>query len=225
MKSIFIHQPEYFPWTHFFEKLFIAEIVVILDSVQYSRRSYQNRNLIYSKNGPKWITLPVHKSSRNTKIIDIKINNEIDWQKKHYESIYNSYFKAKFFFEINDLFKNIFNRKWDYLCELNIYIIREILKYLKLNNNIYLSSELNLSSKKSDLILEICNLFNANEYITGMGSKNYLDHKNFEDNNIKIIYTEPKNHMYNQGVESNFMPNLSILDYLYNNGSTTEFLK
>lgn len=225
MKSIFIHQPEYFPWTHYFEKIYLSEIIVILDSVQYARRSYQNRNLIFSNNGPKWITLPIIKSSRNTKIIDIKINNEINWQQKHFDLISLTYKKNIFFNEVNHLFNNVFNKKWDYLYELNIYILKQIIKYLNLNKKIYLLSELKLNSRKSNLILDICKYFSADEYITGIGSQNYLNQNDFTKNDIKINYLKPKNNKYNQNNSTNFIPNLSILDYLYNNGCSTNLLK
>ncbi len=225
MKSVFIHQPEYFPWIHYFEKMYLSDIIVFLDSVQYSRRGYQNRNLIYSTNSPKWITLPIHKSSRSTKINDIKINNEINWQKKHVKSIAMAYSNKKYFIEINNLFKNVFNKKWDYLCELNIYIIKIIMNYFHFNKPVYLLSELNIHNKKSDLILEICRSLNVKDYITGIGSKNYLDQTKFNKNDINIIYKQPKNNIYTQNSEFNFIPNLSILDYLYNNGSSIEFLK
>lgn len=225
MTSVFIHQPEYFPWTHFFEKLYKSDIVVLLDSVQYSRRSFQNRNIVFSETGSKWITVPIIKSPRETKINDIKINNKIEWQELHRDILTKLYSDNIYFDEINNLFKKVFENKWENLSDLNIYIIKKIIKYFNLNKKIFLSSELKLKNKKSDLILEICNFFKVNEYVTGLGSKSYLDQKRFIENNINIIYLEPKNNFYNQYNYKNFVPNLSILDYLYNNGNKTQLIK
>ena len=119
----------------------------------------------------------------------------------------------------------MFNKKWDYLCELNIFILNQIIKYLNLNNKIYLLSDLKLNSIKSNLILDICKYFRAEEYITGFGSQSYLNEKDFFDNDININYLKPKNNKYNQNSSKNFIPNLSILDYLYNNGCSTKLLK
>ncbi len=52
-----------------------------------------------------------------------------------------------------------------------------------------------------------------------------IDFKRFIENNINIIYLEPKNNFYNQYNYKNFVPNLSILDYLYNNGNKTQLIK
>ena len=117
MTVAIIHQPEYFPWTHLFEKIIQSDIFVILDSVQYSRRSFQNRNMIFSTNGPKWISIPIIKSSRDTIIKDIKINNKIDWQSQHKKIIFEIYKKSKYYSKVINIFENVFIKKWESLAE------------------------------------------------------------------------------------------------------------
>ena len=79
MTSILIHQPEYLPWINLFNKLKQSDIFVFLDNVQYNRRSYQNRNLIKTKNGSEYLTVPIKKQPRETLIKDILINNTVNW--------------------------------------------------------------------------------------------------------------------------------------------------
>jgi len=50
LKKVLIHQPEYIPWVNFFLRLKNCDIFVILDDVQFSRRSFQNRNVIINNN-------------------------------------------------------------------------------------------------------------------------------------------------------------------------------
>ena len=81
MSKILIHQPEYLPWTHLFEKIKLSDVFVFLDNVQYNRRSYQNRNEIKTQHGRKWLTVPLKYSSREELISNILIDNSQNWKK------------------------------------------------------------------------------------------------------------------------------------------------
>ena len=72
--------------------------------------------------------------------------------------------------------------------------------------------------EKSDLILNICKHLKASEYITGMGSKNYLEEEKFLKEKIKILYQKPKDNEYHQLNSKKFIQNLSIIDFLFNMG-------
>ena len=66
MATALITQSNYVPWRGWFAMAHIADVVVFLDDVQYTRRDWRNRNLIRSNSGPRWITIPVATSSRYT---------------------------------------------------------------------------------------------------------------------------------------------------------------
>ena len=207
MKKVLIHQPEYIPWVNFFLRLKKCDIFVILDDVQFSRRSFQNRNVIINNNKQIYLTVPVKKSIISTKINEIKIDYSTNWIEKHLRSLELSYKKSKFFNYIYDDFAKILNVKFENLSELNITILKHLIKKLELNCEIYLNSTFNFNSKKSDLILEICKQVGASEYITGEGSKNYLKNENFKKNKIDINF-----------INNNVEYNLSIIDYLFKHG-------
>ena len=89
------------------------------------------------------------------------------------------------------------------MLELNFNLICWINKILGVKTNIKKSSELNLNSKKVDKIIDICNSFDAREYLTTIGSKEYLYQKEylFKNHNIKLIYHEYNHPKYNQNSE------------------------
>ena len=92
------HQPAYLPWLGLFHKIAIADTYVFFDQVQYVPKTWINRNYIKSENDKLLLTLPVlTKGHLDLKISDIKINNNIPWQRKHFNSIKLSYSKSKFF--------------------------------------------------------------------------------------------------------------------------------
>ena len=90
------HQPTYLPWLGLFHKIAIAEKFVHFDQVQYLPKDYMNRNLIKTNAGSIWLSVPVlRKGYRELKTSEIKINNSVDWQKKHLRSILINYKKAE----------------------------------------------------------------------------------------------------------------------------------
>ena len=77
------------------------------------------------------------------------------------------------------------------------------------------SSDLNISSTKSQKILDICKKVNATEYITGKGSIDYLKLEDFDKENIKINQNILFTNKYIQQNKS-FVSDLSILDIMFN---------
>ena len=88
MKIIGILQPGYLPWLGFFEQMYRSDIFVLYDDVQYDKEGWRNRNRIKTVNGVQWLTVPVlAKFSDHPLISDIRVNNEVNWRKKHLTSI------------------------------------------------------------------------------------------------------------------------------------------
>ena len=76
MSNVVIHQPEYFPWVNLFLRMVKCDKFVFLDSVQYLRRSFQNRNIIGKDGNIVYITVPIKYAPRDTLIRDIVITAE-----------------------------------------------------------------------------------------------------------------------------------------------------
>ena len=182
MNSALIHQPEYLPWSNFFLKLKHVKNYVFLDSVQYNKRSFQNRNFIKTSFGQKYLTVPIKKSPLSTKIMDIQIDYKNDWITNHLETLKTNYKRSKFFDKIFPEFQEIYYKKnWKFLCDLNVSLIKYFLRKLNLNLKFHLSSSFDLIEKKSDLMIRICKELKVDTYVTGTGSKNYLNEKNFKN--------------------------------------------
>ncbi|MBU2027138.1 MAG: WbqC family protein, partial [Proteobacteria bacterium] len=54
-----VHQPQYLPWLGYFDKIDRADVFVLLDTVQFKKNEWQNRNRIKAAAGPQWLTVPV----------------------------------------------------------------------------------------------------------------------------------------------------------------------
>jgi hypothetical protein len=216
--KISIHQPLFIPWIGYFDKINKADIFVILDHVQYTKGSWINRNKIKMANNEILLTIPVIKTALNTPINAIKIDFSKKWIRKHLDTIKYSYKKAPYFDEIYLILENSYMEKQEYLALFNQKLIEIFCEYLEIHTKIIKSSELNVSGNKSQLLLNICKELKADTYIIGMGgNNNYIDFELFKKNNIKIQPQQFHHPTYPQ-LGKDFIPNLSIIDLLFNKG-------
>ncbi len=224
MTKIFIHQPDFAPWLNFFYRISISDIFVVLDDVQFRRRGFINKDFIKTASGKEAITIPVVKKERDNYLINqVEISYEHNWIEKFIKKIEFNYKDSKNFKNNIFFFKSLLEKKEKYLMNFNLKIIYYVFKNLNINTKIIFSSNLKLKQKKSDRILEICNNLNASEYITGQGSKEYLDYKRFSENNIRINDNLFLRKKYNQ-LHGEFLPDLSIIDFLFNVSDSKKFL-
>jgi len=212
------HQPVYLPWLGLFHKIAMSDTFIHFDQVQYLPKDYMNRNKIKTDSGSLWLTVPVlRKGYRDLKTSEIKINNSIDWQKKHLKSISLNYKDAPFFEKYISYFEQTYNQKWDYLTELNEYMLKWFLKQLGISVKFEKASSYDFEGIKSELVLDMAKKLNATQYIFGSLGKDYVNEKNFEDANIKTIFQD-YNHPKYQQLHGEFIPHLSVLDLLFNCG-------
>ena len=90
-----VHQPQYLPWLGYFDKIDRADVFVLLDTVQFKKNEWQNRNRIKTAAGPQWLTVPVTYRFPQ-RIAEVGVNNRERWQHKQRQAIVSNYRKAPF---------------------------------------------------------------------------------------------------------------------------------
>ncbi len=110
-----VHQPQYLPWLGYFDKIDRADVFVLLDTVQYKKNEWQNRNRIKTAAGPQWLTVPV--TYRFPQRIDeVGVNNRERWQHKQRQAIVSNYRKAPFWDGLAPLIEEILTPAWEMSC-------------------------------------------------------------------------------------------------------------
>src|SRR6478609_2592840 len=117
-KKIAILQSNYIPWKGYFDIIQMVDEFILYDDVQYTKGDWRNRNKIKTKDGLKWLTVPVNFSLSDTqKIKDVQIVDN-GWQKKHWQTISQSYAHSKHIQDYYDIFENIYiYNKYKYLSD------------------------------------------------------------------------------------------------------------
>ena len=102
---------------------------------------------------------------------------------------------------------------------VNLETLKKTIEWLGIKIQIIKESELNVSGDASERLVNICELMNADTYVSGIGGKNYLKEELFEEKNIKLQYQDYVPLKYKQNLSDEFISNLSIIDLLANNGN------
>ena len=166
-----IHQPNFFPWYPFIEKIAQADIFVIMCNCQFEKNNFQNR---FNMND-KWHTMSVNKGLEP--IVNKRyISPEKDWNKiKTNLSKYS---------DILDEFDDCICES---LSETNVKIIKKMCDMFDITTKIVVDYPTEL--RRTERLVDICKSVGATEYLSGPSGKKYLDLSLFPDN-MKVSYQE-----------------------------------
>jgi hypothetical protein len=217
---ITIHQPAYLPWLGYFDKIIRSDLYIFLDSVQFEKNSYTNRNKIKTPQGPIWLTVPVKsKGHMSSCLYELEIDHTQHWKDKHLKSIYSNYRRAPYFEETYSKLELLYASEHKFLADLCYEHLQFWLGELGISRTLVRSKDLKVGSSNSDLILDLCKQFKASTYISGALGKGYLKEHEFAEFNIEIQYQNYYHPVYPQ-LWSEFEPYMSILDFWMNSRET-----
>lgn len=228
LNQLSIMQPCFIPWCGYFYLIFKSKIFVFLTKVKIEKNSWQTKNKILTKNAELYINIPIS-GSRLQNIFNAKIDNNLKWKKKIISSLSQSYSNHPFFKLIEELIiSEIESKNIRHLFELNIRIIQKISKKLGLDSEFKNDYDYYFTGKKSERLKNICNHFSSKNYISPIGSREYIEtEKIFNENNINVKYLDVvKDVQYPQMNSNKFIDNLSIIDVIANTGlsGTLEYI-
>ena len=218
-----IHQPHYFPWVGYFDKMAKADAFVLLDQVQLEKNSLMLKNRVIDSNGEmKYVTISADtKDYLNREYCDIATKDDDIWKNRQLNMLQNYYRKARGFSEVFPVFRDFISQNYTTLCEWTCASIDLIRELLSLTTPIIYQSQVdyNRELKRSDLVYGICKAIGADTYFSGRGgSVEYLDREKFAENGVKIVFQDFVHPVYEQVNRQEFLPGVSILDMLFNCG-------
>jgi hypothetical protein len=216
---IAIMQPTYLPWLGYFALMDQVDVFVLLNDVQFEHRSWQQRNRIRAGSEPAWLTVPVIiKGRRMQRIDEVEIDMAQPWQRKHLGSIARCYARAPFYRHYRLWLEDLYRDTPHELCSLNRRLLDALAKELGISTPFRYSAELATGADRVGRLIEICRALGATEYLSPLGSADYIEADNrFPDAGIDLYYQHYEHPQYSQ-LEQPFMSHLSVLDLLLNEG-------
>lgn len=214
--KVAIHQPQYLPWLGYFDKLDSADLFIFLDTVQFKKHEWQNRNRIRVKDGWQWLTVPI--IDRFPERIDcVQVNAATDWQRKHCQALRLHYGRAPFWEPLGPELAALLERPWSRLAELNVAVTDLLCRHLGIRTTRVLASSLSAREEPTDRLIDLCRAVGATVYLAGQSGPAYMDVGRFAEAGIAVqiqAYAHPE---YPQRYRP-FVSHLAVVDLLFNCG-------
>lgn len=218
MKRICIHQPDFLPYLGFFHRLVTTDVFIILDDVQFLRRGWHHRDKIKTPHGEQWLTLALQKGDYFQLISEVRLHPDQDrWVAENLNLIHANYQKAPYFAEYFPRIETIYRQGHQTMLALNLAFLDFCLEVFDLTVKTEMSSTFGVTTTKSERLLHLIEATGGTHYITGTGSRSYLDEALFEQHGILVEWQQYDHPVYPQ-VNGPFMPYLSCLDAIFNCG-------
>ena len=213
------HQPAYLPWLGYFDKIARADLFVYLDTVQFEKNSFINRNRIKTPQGVLWLTIPVKTKGHLSKTMrETETDTTQPWRDKHLKTLAMNYRRAPHFTQCFAKLERLLAEGSSNLAELCWAQLRFWLDEFAIPTRVVRASDLPVAATKSELILQLAQHLGARHYISGALGRGYLDEDEFAAAGISVEYQNYITPEYPQ-LWGDFIPNLSVVDYWMNCGS------
>lgn len=190
----------YFGPVQWYQKLCRYDDVLIERHDTYRKQTYRNRCVIATTGGTQTLTVPVDRGGGGQRLQtkDVRISDHGNWRRLHWHALMTAYSESPFFEYYADDIRPFFERRWEFLYDLN-----------------------------TDICLKMCELLNIPARFRPTGSfvppAPAPPVSDFRDS-IDPKHPAPDDgfhpRRYYQVFERKhgFLPNLSVLDLLFNMG-------
>jgi hypothetical protein len=225
-KTVVVIQSNYIPWRGYFDIIRRADEFIQLDSVQYTKHDWRNRNVVRSETGPRWLTIPVSVSGLGGQSIDQARAVRTDWAEKHIEALVFHYRHAACLDEVGPW---LFDRlraaaALPTLSESNRLLIDAICAWLGITTPIRRCTEILDRGEMRDLspsarVARLCAAAGATRYLSGPTARDYLDHAPFEAAGIAVDWMDYAGLPPYPQAWPGFEPAVSVVDLLLNTGA------
>ena len=247
-----IMQPYFMPYIGYFQAISAVDKYILYSNLNFIKESWMNRNRVLMRDGKiVTITVPLKSKSSYSMIYDVEIDNSKPWKEKMLKTIQMCYSKKPFYKEIFDLLNSMLTPEYTHLKDLNNSTIVSISHYLDIqtvidvDNSRFLDMEkgmVNIEEDYSDLpyllktkpirkvarVIEMCRREGSNDSYNAIGGQELYSKEEFKQYDIRLNFVRTNNIEYRQdSKKGEFVPNLSIIDVLMNNGKdgTKELLQ
>lgn len=220
-KIVAIHQPNFFPWLGFFDKLRTADVFILMDNVQYPKKggSWTNRVRLLVSGRPSWVTMPVKRDYHGYRTIaEIEVDDSVPWRKKLIATLKANYSKASFFAQTMAFLEPLIFFPSSSVSDFNINAITAIASAAGWKDKLILGSSLNAQGSATELLISMTKAVEGTAYLCGGGAGGYQIDGLFDEAGLELIFQEFLHPSYSQCSAGDFVAGLSIVDALMNVG-------
>ncbi|KGI78891.1 WbqC family protein [Oleiagrimonas soli] len=211
-------QSSYIPWKGYFDIIRSVDTFIFLDDVQYTVRDWRSRNRIKTRQGLKWLSVPVGNDTRRL-IHEVAIPDAV-WQEKHWKALVHAYSKTPYFSHYAALIEEFYRgRIWSNLSEMNQWFTRTIAREcLGITTRFCDSREFSAEGRKLDRLIDLVRKCGASAYLSGPSAQEYIIDERFAEAGIALAYKDYSGYPEYPQTHGSFEHAVSILDLLFHVG-------
>lgn len=225
-RLVAIHQPNFFPWLGYFDKIVRADCFIIMDNVQYNKKggSWSNRVKMFVNGDAAWVTMPIVRAYHGyRRYREMEINNSVQWRHKFVQTLRANYGRAPYFNEVFPYIEHLVEYQTDSLTDFNVNIIQTMATDIfgVAPDKFILGTDIDCQGASTELLVSMVQAVNGTAYMCGQQAVDYQDEDQFSDAGITLVHQCFQHPVYNQAKSAEFVPGLSIIDPLMNCGLRT----
>ena len=191
----------YFGPIQWYQKLNRYKVCLIEQHDSFIKQTFRNRCIIATTHGTQALSIPIEHSNGSQQMRDIRISDHGNWRHLHWYALQSAYGDSPFFDYYVDDIRPFFERKWDFLFDFNLAITLTMCQLLDIRPEI----------RVTETYEHLC----ANDFREVIRPKHPLPDDGFESRPYYQVYQQ----------KQGFIPNLSILDLLFNMGNESKDLR
>jgi hypothetical protein len=221
VKVVAAHQPTFLPWLGWWDKLVRADVLVLLDDVQFPKKggTWMNRVWMLVNGAPTWVTVPVDRTYHGVlPVREARVDDQKPWRNKILKTVAVSYGRSPYFDEVYEPVEKLICLPTDRVAHLNETGVRRIATRIGIDEGkLVRQSDLGVEGIGTDLLVALCRALDATTYLTGDGAGDYLEPEKFAAAGIELVEQRFSPPPYPQ-LADEYVPGLSVVDALMNCG-------
>ena len=226
-KRVAIVQSSYIPWKGYFDLIRSVDEFILLDTVQFSKGSWRNRNRIKTKHGLAWLTIPVYTSGRLLQNVEDTVVSDSSWATRHWQQIRDAYARTPFFEAYAERVESAYRSlQSDRLSHINRTFTELLCQALGITTNISSASDYRASDDRMQRLIDLCQQAGATEYLSGPAARDYIDETRFAEAGIDLQFADYSGYPEYEQPHPPFEHAVSVVDLLFCTGPRAiDFMK
>jgi len=218
-KTVAIVQSSYIPWKGYFDLINFADEFTLYDDRQYTRRDWRNRNRIKTRQGVRWLTVPVEVKGRYLQRIDETNVSDPAWAETHWRTLVHTYAAAPFFDRYRDRLEQTYLGLQDRsLSRINRRLLETTCELLGIETKLSWSTDYDAHGEKTDRLVDLCTQMGATRYLTGPAARDYLEEARFAEAGIAVSWMDYSGYPEYPQLYPPFEHAVTVLDLLFHTG-------
>jgi hypothetical protein len=219
-KKLAAVQSSYIPWKGYFDLMHAVDEFVLFDNVQYTRRDWRSRNRIKTREGLRWLTVPVCAKGNYLAPIKSITVSEADWAERHWKTLVGAYGRAACFRQYEERFANAYlDLHETSLSGINRRLIERVAGALGITTRLSWSMDYELVPGKNERLLALCRQAGADVYVSGPSARHYIDEELFRREGVAVEFFDYSGYPEYPQLHPPFEHQVSVLDLLFNTGA------